>query len=135
MVAGSITDGSGNVLSAKQNILTFDSLPTQNSTNPVTSGGLYNLFTSFGVNVSAGTLNIPGLANLQNQVTALTARVVALEAAVTAIGNPRQISDDDYPAHIYTYGIKNDQFYIKLIDDGEDHSDDDDNEEEEEVNE
>ena len=134
-VAGSITDGSGNVLSAKQNILTFDSLPAQNSTNPVTSGGLYNLFTSFGVNVSAGTLNIPGLANLQNQVTALTARVVALEAAVAAIGNPRQISDDDYPAHIYTYGIKNDQFYIKLIDDGEDHSDDDDNEEEEEVNE
>lgn len=28
-------------LAAKQNTLTFDSAPTQNSTNPVTSGGLY----------------------------------------------------------------------------------------------
>ena len=134
-VAGSITDGSGNVLSAKQNILTFDSLPTQNSTNPVTSGGLYNLFTAFGVNVSTGALTIPAITTLQNQVTALTARVVALEAAIAAIGNPAQIIDDDYPAHIYTYGIKNDQFYIKLIDDGEDHSEDDDDEEEEGGNE
>lgn len=126
-VAGEIEDGSGNVLSDKQDILTFDSLPTQNSLNPVTSGGLYNLFTSFGVNVNQGTLNIPGLTNLQNQITALTARVVALEAAVTAIGNPRRIPDDALPSNIYTYGINNDQFYIKLIEQPE--------EEEEEENE
>lgn len=29
-------------LSAKQNVLTFDTVPTENSTNPVTSGGVYN---------------------------------------------------------------------------------------------
>ena len=31
------------LLSAKQNTLTFDNTPTQDSTNPVTSGGLYNV--------------------------------------------------------------------------------------------
>lgn len=30
-----------NLLSAKQNVLTFDSTPTQESTNPVTSGGIW----------------------------------------------------------------------------------------------
>ena len=93
----------------------------------MSSGGLYNLFTSFGVNVSQGTLNIPGLTNLQNQITALTARVEALEAAITAIGNPRRIPYDALPSNIYTYGINNDQFYIKLIEQPE--------EEEEEENE
>lgn len=34
------------LLSGKQNALTFDSTPTENSTNPVTSGGLYNKFES-----------------------------------------------------------------------------------------
>ena len=114
-VTGEIEDGSGNVLSDKQDILTFDSLPTLNSTNPVTSGGLYNLFTSFGVNVSTGTLTIPGLANMQTQINNLAARVTALEAAVAAIGNPRLIPDDLLPSNIYTYGINNDQFYIKLV--------------------
>lgn len=114
-VTGEIKDGSGNVLSDKQDILTFDSLPTLNSINPVTSGGLYNLFTAFGVDVSTGTLTIPGLANMQTQINNLAARVTALEAAVAAIGNPRLIPDDLLPNNIYTYGINNDQFYIKLV--------------------
>lgn len=32
-----------NLLNGKQNALTFDTVPTVNSTNPVTSGGLYNV--------------------------------------------------------------------------------------------
>lgn len=32
-----------NLLNAKQNTLTFDTTPTENSANPVTSGGLYNV--------------------------------------------------------------------------------------------
>lgn len=131
VAAGDVTDGNGNVLSNKQNILSWDTLPTQNSTKPVTSGGLYNLFTSFGVNVSTGTLTIPAITQLQNQVSSLTSRVAALEAAVAAIGNPRLIPDDIYPAHIYTYGIRNDEFYITMVDDGEP----DEEEEEEEENE
>lgn len=35
--------------SAKQNALTFDSAPVQNSTNPVTSGGIYTALQSAGV--------------------------------------------------------------------------------------
>ena len=31
------------MMAQKQNVLTFDTTPTQNSTNPVTSGGLYNV--------------------------------------------------------------------------------------------
>ena len=32
-------------LSSKQDVLTFDTIPTENSTNPVTSGGIYNAIT------------------------------------------------------------------------------------------
>ena len=32
-------------LSSKQDVLTFDTIPTENSTNPVTSGGLYTVIT------------------------------------------------------------------------------------------
>lgn len=36
------------LLTGKQDVLTFDSAPTQNSTNPVTSGGVYTALTNVG---------------------------------------------------------------------------------------
>lgn len=36
-----------NALSGKQNTLTFDTRPTANSTNPVTSGGVYSYLSSY----------------------------------------------------------------------------------------
>lgn len=123
---GNITDGSGNVLSNKQNILTFDSAPTQNSTNPVTSGGIYDYLVAHGINPSGG-LNIPEIAVLQGQVAALQTAVTALQTAVAAIGNPREITDDTYTSNTYRIGIDRDEFYIKLL--GEEEPSDDNEEE------
>ena len=36
------------LLTGKQDVLTFDSAPTQNSTNPVTSGGVYTALANVG---------------------------------------------------------------------------------------
>lgn len=43
-ITGNLADQTDlkNALDAKQNVLTFDSTPTQNSSNPVTSGGVYH---------------------------------------------------------------------------------------------
>lgn len=113
-VAGEITDGSGNTLSDKQDILSFDHTLVQGSDNLITSGDLYTTFNNIGINPTTG-INIPELASLQAQITSLQARITTLEAAVAALGNPREIPDDTYPANVYTYGINDDQFYIQKI--------------------
>lgn len=110
---GDITDGDGNTLSNKQDTLVFDTAPTQNSLNPVSSGGLYNYLVAHGINPEGG-LNIPEITVLQEQVTALQTAVTALQTAVAAIGNPREITDDTYSSNVYTIGIDRDEFYIKL---------------------
>ena len=114
--AGDITDGSGNILSGKQNILQYDTIPTQNSTKVITSGSWYTFLMSIGINPTAGTITIPAITQLQSALSALTLRVSALETAVAAIGDPRRIIDDTYPANVYTYGVNQDQFYIQQID-------------------
>lgn len=45
-----------NALSGKQAVLTFDTIPTENSTNPVTSGGIYNIIIE-NEEVTAAALN------------------------------------------------------------------------------
>ena len=114
VAAGDITDGAGNVLSEKQDILEYDTEPTENSNNLITSGDWYNYLLSIGINPETG-VSIPEIPVLQNAIAALTLRVTALEAAVAAIGNPREIPDDTYPNNIYTYGINQDKFYIQQI--------------------
>ena len=130
IVTGDITDGAGNVLSEKQDILIYDSVPTENSNNLITSGDWYDYLISIGIDPETG-ISIPEIAQLQAQITALTARVVALEAAVAAIGNPREIPDDIYPNNIYTYGVNNDKFYIQQIRPVPEPDPEDDDEEEE----
>lgn len=53
------TDTIGDALDSKQATLTFDSAPTANSTNPVTSGGVYTADQSLGnaITTLAGTVN------------------------------------------------------------------------------
>lgn len=114
--AGTITDGLGNILSNKQNLLSWDSEPTENSTNVVRSGDLYDYLVAHGINPSGG-LNIPEIPILQAQVAALIQRVTILESLVAAIGNPREIPDDTYNQDIYRIGIDKGEFYIQLIED------------------
>ena len=123
---GSITDGLGNILSNKQNLLSWDSEPTENSTNVVRSGDLYDYLVSHGINPSGG-LNIPEIPILQAQVAALTQRVTVLESLVAAIGNPREIPDDTYNQNIYRIGVDNSEFYIQLIEDEQEVEENDDN--------
>lgn len=42
----------GQIFASKQNVLTFDSTPVQNSANPVTSGGLYTAIQNAAVAVT-----------------------------------------------------------------------------------
>lgn len=53
------TDTIGDALDSKQAVLTFDSAPTANSANPVTSGGVYTADQSLGnaITTLAGTVN------------------------------------------------------------------------------
>lgn len=53
-----------NGLAAKQNTLTFDTTPTQGSSNPVTSGGIYNAFAT----AVAGAYKYKGSVATQNDL-------------------------------------------------------------------
>lgn len=65
------------LLDAKQNVLTFDSTPTENSTNPVTSGGLYTSFNDHWEHIS----NAEGIAtDIQSHMPS------GLEAGETLVG-------------------------------------------------
>ncbi len=55
--------------SAKQDALTFDSAPTQNSTNPVTSGGIYTALQSAGVQSDWAQYNSSEMDFIKNKPT------------------------------------------------------------------
>ena len=110
---GDVEDGSGNVLSNKQDILTFDSEPTEDSLNMVNSGDLYDYLVAHGIDPEGG-LDLPEVDLLRNQVTALTARVTALETIVASLLNPREFIDDTYTYNTYLLGVNKGDLYIKL---------------------
>ncbi len=56
-VASGITSSDISNWNGKQNALTFDSVPTENSTNPVTSGGLYSVIIE-NEEATAGAINL-----------------------------------------------------------------------------
>ena len=75
-----VTDTEKATWSGKQNALTFDSAPTENSTNPVTSGGLYTVITQ-NEYVTAEAIN-----DLED-------RVSDIEDSVGDITVPTKVSD------------------------------------------
>lgn len=113
IASGDIIDGYNNRLSDKQDLLTYDIEPTINSNNLVKSGDLYTYLVNHGLDPEHG-FTVPEVAVLRAQVAALTNQVQLLAAAVTALGNPREIIDDTYTYNTYVYGIDKDEFYIKL---------------------
>lgn len=59
------------LLAAKQNTLTFDSTPTSGSTNPVTSGGVYDKFADYSLIISSALNNLNDrLESVQSDVDA-----------------------------------------------------------------
>ena len=116
IIKGDVTDGSGNTLSGKQNILQYDNIPTQNSTKVMTSGAIYNTLVDVGITPGVG-INIPEIETMQNQIVLinsnisnLTTRVETLEGQIGG----HEITDDT-TGDTYTIGINNGKFYIRKV--------------------
>lgn len=115
VVAGEVTDGNGESISDKQDILILDNAPTYNSTNFVNSGKMYDYLISQGMDPTNGFVKHYTITAMQGQITTLQNAVTALQTQITnLIATLHELTDDTYPNNVYTYGIDNDQFYIKL---------------------
>ena len=125
---GTFIDASGNSLSNKQDTLTFDEEPTENSTGVVNSGDLYDYLVSHGIDPEAGIV-VPEITTLRNQVTALSAQVTALAAVVSQLINPREFIDDTYTYKTWILGVDKNDLYIRLKEDPEEEEEEEENEE------
>ena len=111
---GTFIDGEGNALNAKQDILSYDEVPTQNSDNLIKSGDLYDYLVAHGFDPDGGII-LPQVDILQNQVRELTAQVQFLTNIVNSLTNPRMFIDDTYTYKTYYLGVDKDDLYIKLL--------------------
>ncbi|HAH17804.1 MAG TPA: hypothetical protein DCL29_02160 [Eubacterium sp.] len=112
--AGEVKDGSGNVLSNKQDILLFDTVPTSGSNKVMDSNAIYNAFVSVGITPYVG-INIPRLDTLQTEIDENTAHINSINTTLTNLISNLYILTDDITEDRYTIGITNGQLYIKKI--------------------
>ena len=112
VAAGNITDGQGNVLANKQDILTYDTEPTEDSTNIVNSGDLYDYLVDHGIDPD-GTIVVPEIATLQAAVTNLQSQINSINTQINIILNKFNLVDDTYTNHVYNLGINQGKLYIK----------------------
>lgn len=112
LAAGTITDGTGNVLSNKQDLLTFDNVVTQNSQNMVTSGTIYNALASVQSDISdlqsSLTTTNTRITNLQTDLTTTNTRITNLQNSLYHL-------IDDTTEDEYLLGINNGKLYIKNL--------------------
>lgn len=127
-VYNDIIDGNNITLSSRQEQLTFDTEPTQNSTGVVNSGNLYTYLKEKGLDDAIG-FSDPRVPSLIQNINALTIQVQQLQTLINTFPTPFEIQDDTYTNNIYTYGVDKGEFYIKLKED-ESSEEDDDNENE-----
>ena len=118
LAAGEITDGTGNILSHKQDTLSWDPTIISGGTNPVTSGTIYNALTSVGI-YPYDHIEISGLTNLQQQVNTMSSSLTSLSTRVTTIENTKYEITDDVTDEVYLIGISNGELYIRLKDEPE----------------
>lgn len=123
---GTFIDSNGNRLSDKQNKLFFEETIVEDSTNPVTSGGIFSYLVDHGIDPEEG-LVIPELDIIETNIGNMQTQISNIMNILNQIGNPREIADDDYPSRIYTYGIKSGEFYIKRIDENEEEEEEENN--------
>ena len=102
---GDIEDGSGNVLSAKQDALTFDSAPTDGSTNPVTSDGIYTALDDKQNAITAGTgLEFNAAGDTLNHSNSVTAGTIGSSSASSGATVAVPYATYDAQGHIKTKG-------------------------------
>lgn len=82
-------------LGTKQNTLTFDSVPTDASTNPVTSGGLYN---TIGDLTQTGVTGADVAAQISNLFGLVNFKLLTTDLYT---------SWDDFPINVFGYGYAN----------------------------
>ena len=114
--AGDIVDGSGNVLSAKQDILQYDTVPTQNSTKLVNSGNLYSYINTNVLN-QITSINST-IATMQGNITTNANNISTLTTTVNNLLHPILITDEQNN-RVYSLGIKNGKLYIQLVQESE----------------
>lgn len=114
LAAGDITDGTGNILSNKQDILTFDNAITQSGSNVVTSGVIYAALVASGVIPYQG-IDIPAIATMQGDIATLQAGLTTVNNRVTNIINNLYHLIDDTTGDEYLLGINNGKLYIQNL--------------------
>ena len=114
LAAGDITDGDGNVLSGKQDLLDFDLVPTLNSEAVMTSDAIYRAFTSVGITPYVG-ITIPQLQNLQDQIDDNAQDISIVSNNLNNLIDNLYMITDDVNDDVYKLGIKNGQLYIQKI--------------------
>ena len=130
--AGDVQNGNGDLLSHKQEQLSFDSVPTEDSTAVITSGDLWDFFVANNWDEDLGfyppdlTTALEDIDTIQSQITTIQEQITALQAAVV-----HEITDDT-TGQVYIFGIDNGEFYIKPKPQEEEDDDEDENEEESE---
>jgi hypothetical protein len=129
---GTITDGLGNVLSNKQNLLEYDTIPTYNSQKVMKSGDIYNTLVDVGITPGEG-IYIPQLNSLQTQINTLDSSLTSVAGRVTNIENTIHEITDDVTQDVYILGISNGELYIRLKNDPEPEPEPDEDEPEEET--
>ena len=129
-ITGHLVEAGGATLADKQDVIVPDPAPVSGGTSYVTSGGIYDYLIAKGMDSTYGFPTYGSVSSLNSAVATLQQSVVSLQNQINAIvAGANQLTDDLYPNNVYTYGIENDQFYIKLNDTEE--PEEDDNEEEE----
>lgn len=132
LLVNSITDAEGNVLSEKQDILSYDTVPTANSTNLITSGNLYqfmidnDIITTEGSernrriqiieeeidNLQAADTAInSSISDLTSSLDSTNSELTALEATVAA----NQILTDETTGKKYNLTVNNGELQLKEI--------------------
>lgn len=112
IIFGDITDGSGNTLSGKQNTLSYDVIPTEDSTNVMTSGAIWDTLTDLGIVPGQG-ITIPQLTDIQTTITNIQSQITSLSTQIQGIISSLYYITDDVTRDTYKLGINNGELYIQ----------------------
>lgn len=109
----------------KQNVLTFDDAPTQNSSNPVKSGGIYNAIVGINEKIPSAATDqnqladkawvaaqiLAGIESFKGQFTTLADLEAVVDAKDGDMGIVRTTDSDGYPVFGF-YQYLNDQWNV-----------------------
>ena len=119
-VAGTITDGNGNKLNEKQDLLEWDIAPTNGSLGVVNSGNMYD-YLNTSVTIPLTNMNTT-ISNLQNSMTNfqlnINNQIAAISNQVTALLNKISLTDETTGTE-YNLGVNNSTLYLEPVEEEE----------------